>query len=412
MSGTVAGQGTPQHALRGVRVIGLEGFMAGPYCSMLLADMGAEVIKIERPGEGDPRRAMHPFAYNKNGRRVAAGFWAYNRNKKSMTLDLRCELGKQALLDLVGVSDVVVENLRPGALEKLGLDYEVLRRHNPRLIYAMISGFGRLRDRRGPYSDRPAFDIVAEAMGGIMHLVGPEDGPPMQTIYGMADLYSGLVAAYGIMAALFQREHTQAGQVVDIAMYDSVVALNERSLVNYSFTGEVPRRGRERHMGPRGAFRCKDGYVAINVPTDTIWERLAKAIGREDLIGHPKTTDGPTRAQQEDFVRAIVEEWLSDKTREEATELLLREGAPAGPVYTVEDLVRCPQLKARDMLLDVEDPVAGSRLMVRTPVRLSGSSDVPVSGPPGLGEHTDQILSEVLGYDEAKIAELRKTGST
>ena len=411
MSGTNGGNEGLRYPLQGVRVIGLEGFMSGPYCSMLLADMGAEVIKVEQPGTGDPRRSIHPFAYNEDGRRLAAGFWAYNRNKKSMTLNLRTDLGKKALVDLVGASDVVVENLRPGAMEKLGLGHEVLRKHNPRLVYAMISGFGRLEGYRGPYSDRPSFDIVAEAMGGIMHLVGPEDGPPMQTIMGMADLNAGLVTAYGIMAALFQRERTKEGQVVDIALYDSVVALNERPLVSYSFAGEVAHRGRERHLGPRGAFRCKGGYVAINVPTDEVWERLAKAIGREDLIGHPDAIDGPTRARNKEFVQVAIEEWLVDKTREEATELLVKGGVPAGPVYTVEDQFRCPQLRARKMLREVEDPVAGKRLMVRTPARLSGTPEVSTNPPPTLGEHTDAVLSEVLGYGDAQIAELRESGA-
>ncbi len=214
--------------LSGIRVTGLEQYMAGPYCTMLLADAGAEVIKIERPGRGDPRRAMPPFA-ERGDTRKAAGFMAYNRNKKSLALDLGKAEGQEVFRRLAARSDVVVENLRPGAMEKQGLGHAALRELNPRLIWAAISGFGRLPSHLGPYSDRPAFDIVAEAMSGIMHLVGFADKPPSWTIYGMADVQTGMVTAYGIMQALFMRERTGQGQLVDSAMFDNMLALNLRA---------------------------------------------------------------------------------------------------------------------------------------------------------------------------------------
>ncbi|MDH3715441.1 MAG: CoA transferase, partial [Gammaproteobacteria bacterium] len=215
-----------QRPLSGVRVIGTDQYMAGPYCTMLLADAGAEVIKIERPGAGDPRRSMPPFV-ERDGQRKAAGFMGYNRNKKSVALDMRSAQGQAVFKRLAGVSDVLVDNLRPGALDRAGLGYDTLSALNPRLIYAVISGFGRLPGCQGPYGDRPAFDIVAEAMSGIMHLVGFEDKPPSWTIYGMADVYSGMVTAYGVMQALFMRERTGVGQMVDSAMYDNMLSLNE-----------------------------------------------------------------------------------------------------------------------------------------------------------------------------------------
>ena len=213
--------------LEGIRVTGLEQYMAGPYCTMLLADAGAEVIKIERPGVGDPRRSMPPFA-EKDGKKKAAGFMGYNRNKKSLALNLRDPKGQEIFKLLTAQSDVVVENLRPGSMSKMGLGQKDMRALDPKLIWATISGFGRNEDYRGPYSDRPAFDIVAESMSGIMNLVGFADKPPSWTIYGMADVYSGQVTAYGIMQALFMRERTGEGQFVDSAMFDNMLALNER----------------------------------------------------------------------------------------------------------------------------------------------------------------------------------------
>jgi formyl-CoA transferase len=227
--------------LEGIRVTGLEQYMAGPYCTMLLADAGAEVIKIERPGVGDPRRSMPPFA-EKDGKKKAAGFMGYNRNKKSLALNLRDPKGQEIFKLLTAQSDVVVENLRPGSMSKMGLGQKDMRALQPELIWATISGFGRNEDYLGPYSDRPAFDIVAESMSGIMNLVGFADKPPSWTIYGMADVYSGQVTAYGIMQALFMRERTGEGQFVDSAMFDNMLALNESMIALHSVSGQNPQR--------------------------------------------------------------------------------------------------------------------------------------------------------------------------
>ena len=208
--------------LSGIRVIGLEQYIAGPYCTMLLADAGAEVIKIERPGSGDPRRAMPPFVEG-DGARKAAGFMAYNRNKKSLALDLRKPEGQDILRRLMTGADVVVENLRPGSMDKMNLGYDALKEANPHLVWGIISGFGRLAGFQGPYSDRPAFDIVVEAMSGMMNLVGFEDKPPSWTIYGLADIYSGMVTAFGVMQALFMRERTGSGQIIDSSMFDNML---------------------------------------------------------------------------------------------------------------------------------------------------------------------------------------------
>jgi CoA:oxalate CoA-transferase len=399
-----------QRPLTGIRVIGLEQYMSAPYCTMLLADAGAEVIKIERPGRGDPRRSIPPYASDESGKRVAGGFIGYNRNKKSLALNLREEAGRQILKDLVKCSDVVVENLRPGAMEKMGLSYAQLKDINPRMVYAAISGFGRLENYAGPYAHRPAFDIVAEAMSGVMNLVGFADKPPSWTIYGMADVYTGLVTAYGVMLALFMRERTGEGQFVDSAMLDNMLALNERMVTLYSFTGESPERGQLKHLYPRGAFRCQDGYLALNVPDDIQWRRLCEAMGREDLKEDPRTADGTARAANADFIRPLIEEWLADKTRVQAVAFLEERGVPSGPVYTAEDVFNDPHIAARRMLVTLDDPVAGPRKYARSPVHLSAAPEIPTDPAPQLGEHTRPVLRDLLGYEEAQIEQLASEG--
>ena len=391
--------------LTGIRIIALEQYMAGPYCTMLLADAGAEVIKIERPGSGDPRRSIPPFA-EKDGTRKAGGFMAYNRNKKSFCLNVQSDEGKTIYLDLVKSADVVVENLRPGSTDKLGIGYKDLKIINPKLIYAAISGFGRLEGYKGPDSDRPAFDIVAEAMSGIMHLVGFEDKPPSWTIYGMADVYTGLCTSYAITQALFQREKTGKGQFVDSAMLDAMISLNERMVMLYTITGEEPHRGRLKHLYPRGAFKCKNGYLAMNIPDDLVWSRLCKSMEREDLIDDVKSNTGTARAANGDFLGPIIEEWLSKKTRDEAEKILNENGVPVGSVYTAKDIFESEQVKARRSLIDIEDPDVGTYQFARGPVMLSNAPEIETNPAPDLGQHTHEILSSILGYSDEQINEL------
>jgi CoA:oxalate CoA-transferase len=397
-----------ERPLTGTRVISLGQYMSAPYCTLLLADAGAEVIKIERPGLGDPRRAIPPFAEGPDGEKVAGGFIAYNRNKKSLALNMRSEAGKEIFRKLVATSDVVVENLRPGAMKKMGFDYPDLRTINPRIVYATISGFGRLPGYEGPYGDRPAFDIVAEAMSGVMNLVGFADKPPSWTIYGMADIYSGMVTAYGIMLALFMRERTGEGQMVDSSMLDNMLALNERMVMLYSLTGQEPQRGRLRHLYPRAAFQCSDGYLALNVPNDIVWQRLCQVMGREDLIDDPRSRDGGARAENADFLDPIISGWMVEHTRAEAEEALNSKGVPVGPVHTASDVFACPQVEARKMLIPVDDPVVGEYHFARTVPMLSSAPEAEGRPAPRLGEHTRQILGDLLGYDREEIARMER----
>ena len=328
---------TIKRPLDGIRVTGLEQYMAGPYCTMLLADAGAEVIKIERPGSGDPRRAMPPFA-EKDGKKKAAGFMGYNRNKKSLALNLRDPKGQDIFKLLTAQSDVVVENLRPGSMSKMGLGQKEMRDLHPKLIWATISGFGRLEGYKGPYSDRPAFDIVAESMSGIMNLVGFADKPPSWTIYGMADIYSGQVTAYGIMQALFMRERTGEGQFVDSAMFDNMLALNEAMIALYSVSGQIPQRGVPKNLWPRGAFQTKDGYIALNVPDNIIWGRLCEAMGRPELAEDERANSGTARSANVDFLQPLLEGWLHTLSRDDAVDTLNAIGVPCGPINDAKDV--------------------------------------------------------------------------
>ncbi len=393
--------------LDGIRVIGLEQYMAGPYCTMLLADAGAEVIKIERPKYGDPRRSMPPFI-EKDGVKKAAGYMSYNRNKKSLALDLSKPEGQAVFKDLAKTADVVVENLRPGAMNKIGLSYDQLKETNPKLIWALISGFGQLEGYRGPYADRPAFDIVAEAMSGIMNLVGFEDKPPSWTIYGMADIYTGMVTSFGIMQALFMRERTGQGQLVDSAMFDNMLSLNESMVTLFSTAGQTPERGVPKNLFPRGAFKTKDGYIALNVPDNRIWGRLCEAMGRDDLKEDERCKSGTERAANASFIQPLIDNWLSSLTRDEAVDTLNEIGVPTGPVYTAEDIFNDPQVKARGMLMPIDDPEVGEYAFTRSPIHLSEAPELPKNAAPNLGGDTDWVLRDVLNYDDAKVAALVK----
>lgn len=396
---------SPKRPLEGIRVTGLEQYMAGPYCTMLLADAGAEVIKIERPGSGDPRRSMPPFA-EKDGHKKAAGFMGYNRNKKSLGLNLRDAKGQEIFRQLVAKSDVVVENLRPGSMSKMGLGQKDMRALDPRLIWATISGFGRMDGYRGPYSDRPAFDIVAESMSGIMNLVGFADKPPSWTIYGMADIYSGQVTAYGIMQALFMRERTGEGQFVDSAMFDNMLALNEAMVALYSVSGQIPARGVPKNLWPRGAYQASDGYVALNVPDNIIWGRLCEAMGRPDLVDDERANSGTARSANVAYLQPVLEGWLKSITREEAVEQLNDLGVPCGPINDAKDVFEDPHVRERGMIMDIEDPEVGTFGFARSAPMMSSAPELPKEPAPNLGQHTREILETLLDMSPEDVTSL------
>jgi len=400
---------TVDRPLSGVRVTGLEQYIAGPYCTMLLADTGAEVIKIERPGGGDPRRQMPPFA-EKDGRKKGAGFMGYNRNKKSLCLNLRDPKGQEVFRKLVARSDVVVENLRPGSMAKLGLGYREMRRMNPQLVWAIISGFGQLDGYRGPYSDRPAFDIVAEAMSGMMNLVGYDDKPPSGTVYGMADIVSGIIAAYGVLQALIMRQRTGRGQLVDSAMLDNLLSLNETMVTLYSVAGQEQKRGVPTVFFPRGAYQTKDGYLAVHVPDNIIWKRFCEVMERSDLIDDERSATSPARAQNHGFLDPIISEFMATMTRDEAVGKFNAHGVPVAPVYTAEDVFADPHIEARGMLMPIDDPEVGTYRFARTAPMLEENAELPRNPAPALGQHTREILEGLLDYSSSEVDALRDHG--
>lgn len=400
-------------ALAGVRVLTNEVQVAGPYCSMTLADRGADVIKVERPRYGDSAREGAPVLENDDGERVSGYFMRFNRSKRSITLNLKDPRAQEIYKRLAAESDVVIDNLRPGAMDKLGLGYGELEPLNPGLIYVSISGFGTMEGLAGQYAGRPAYDIVAQAMGGLMNTCGQEGGPPTWLGLALGDLYSGALSVQGIMFALFERTRTGKGQYVDISMYDAIISFAERSITAYSLTGHVLQRGVEPFIAPWGPFETKDGWIALIVPTERDWSRFCEAIGRPDLVGMEGETDsGPARAKsmRNGLLKPIVEGWIAGHTRAEVMDKLLAQGLPVGPVQNAQDIFDCPHAAARGALVEVDDPVAGRVKLVGPPIKMSNQMEPEVRPAPGLGQHNEEILEELLGYTPEQIQELSSSG--
>lgn len=399
----------PTRPLAGIRVLALEGFVAGPYASMWLADMGAEVIKIEEPGSGDAARSLPPFR-GERGKERSLSMFRSNRNKKSLTLNLKTEQGRAIFERLVAVSDVVIENLRPDAFERLGFGFERLSALNPRLVYTSISGFGHQDMLPGPYTDWPALDIIAQAMAGIMgRPEGGEQGP-VYVGFPLADLYASTVAVCGTLQALFHRTVTGFGQRVDIAMYDSTLVLNELALTMETATGVVAKPGLQALTAPFGSFRGRDGSIAIAIMGERIWQNFCTAIERPDLATDPELQNGIDRHRQSQRLRQATEAWLQGRSVDEAVRQLAALGVPAAPVQDVSDIVSCPQVKARNMLLTIEDEAWGKVQVVGQPIKASGAPPVQAKAPPALGEHGRQLLKDLACVDEAEFDRLQELG--
>jgi CoA:oxalate CoA-transferase len=401
----------PRKPLDGIRVLAFEIQVAGPYCTMMLADQGANVIKVERPEGGDTARSGAPMVKNDKGESQSGYFLRFNRNKRSLTLDLKSERGRQLFGELAEKSDVVVENFRPGLLDEMGIGYKALAERNPRLIYACISGFGSMEGYLGQYSKRPAYDIVAQAMGGLMNTCGQADGPPTWLGVALGDIVSGMNAAYAIMLALYQREKTGRGQYIDISMYDTIIGLAERSVTAYSLTHQVLERGRERYMAPWGPFQCEDGYVGVIVATEGDWKKFCSAIDRPDLVGHDGAASGPDRAKNmSGWLGDIINGWFRSQTKAGASAKLLAVGLPVGPVQTAKEIFDDPHVAARRLMIDVPDPILGSVKLVGPVARMSGDPEPLVGPAPLLGQHSAEILGEVLGYTKEQVGELQGSG--
>lgn len=397
--------------LEGVKVLAFEIQVAGPYCTMMLADQGADVIKIERPEGGDTARGGAPRVKNDRGESQSGYFLRFNRNKRSVTLNLKSDDGRRLFGDLAARSDVVVENFRPGLLDEMGIGYKALSERNPGLIYACISGFGSMDGYLGPYSKRPAYDIVAQAMGGLMNTCGQADGPPTWLGVALGDIASGMNAAYAIMLALYQRTKTGRGQYIDISMYDTIIGLAERSVTAYSLTQHVLQRGREPYMAPWGPFECQDGWIGVIVATENDWAKFCQAIERPDLVGREGATSGPDRAKNmSGWLGEVINAWFKTQTKAGATSKLLGAGLPIGPVQNAQEIFDDAQVAARRLLIDVPDPILGSVKLVGPVAKMSGSREPRTDPAPRLGEHNAEVLMEMLGYTRDQVGRLEEDG--
>lgn len=400
----------PWGALTGLKVIDLTQMLAGPFCTMLLADLGAEVLKVE-PLEGDATRRSEPFSPDDELRAFGGYFQSVNRNKTSIAIDLKQAQGRAVLHRLLVDAHVVVENFRVGVMERLGLAYEALHAAYPRLVYACIRGFGDPRTGESPYMAWPAFDIVAQAMGGLMSVNGPGPGQPMKVGPGIGDLVPGMLAALGILAAVRHADLTGQGQLVDVAMYDSILALCERIVYQYSYAGDVPQPQGNSHplLCPFDAFPVADGWVTIAAPFDHLWQRLCALIERPDLAAAERLATNTLRVVHADEVRAAIVGWTSLRTRKQVMDVL---GGivPCGPVNTVQEIYADPHVAKRNMIALVDHPGVAQQLAIAgSPIKMTETPGGVHSRAPLLGEHTDRVLAG-LGYGAAEIDTLRQSG--
>ncbi len=391
--------------LEGVRVLDLTRVLAGPFCTMMLSDLGAQIIKVEVPGSGDDSRAFGPF---KNGQSLY--FLNVNRGKESIAIDLKNEGGKALLLELAKSCDVIVENFRPGTMEKLGLGWDTLKKANPRLIYAAVSGFGHT----GPDSTRPAYDILVQAMGGVMSITGWPDSPPTRVGLSMGDITAAVFGATGVVSALYHREHTGLGQKVDVAMLDCQLAILENALVRYQVDGKSPGALGTRHptITPFQAFRASDAWFVVAVGNDALWKTFCAAVERPDLFADARFATNGDRTKH--YVELIpeLERLFDKKPAGEWLALLEKAGVPAAPVNSIDKVMQDRQLAARNMFVTVEDKAAGTITIPGNPIKMESIEESATRPPaPALGEHTESILKSLLGLDDEAIARLRGSGA-
>jgi len=387
--------------LSGVRVLDLSQMLAGPFGSMILADLGAEIIKIEKPGEGDIGRGMPPHFFH--GESVY--FLSVNRNKKSLTLDLKAKEGLEIFYRLVKASDVVFDNFRPGVVEKLRIDYETLKKINPRILSCSVSGYGQT----GPFKDRPAFDLIIQARGGIMSYTGEPGRMPVRMGAPMGDLTGGVYAAHGVMAALYQREKTGQGQRIDISLLDSQLSLQIYRGLYYLYGGEVAQPVGSGHVSanPIRAFKTKTFDIVIDANTDKFFQELVGAMDRSNLAADPRFVTRVDRLKNKEALYVILEEIFLQKTGEEWLELL--EGRlPAGPINTVDMALSDPQILARNMIVETTHRSGEKMKLLGTPIKMSPAGEPQFTPPPALGEHTEQILRDLLNVGPQEIQHLRE----
>jgi crotonobetainyl-CoA:carnitine CoA-transferase CaiB-like acyl-CoA transferase len=381
--------------LSDVRVIDLTQALAGPYCTMLLADLGADVIKIEPPS-GDMSRPMGPPPPDREGCDYGGYFASVNRNKRSVVLDIKTDAGRAALFKLVKTADAVVENAKTGVMDRMGVGYEVLREHNPRLVYAAVRGFGDPRTGRSPYAEWPAFDVVAQSMGGIVAVTGPVGSQGSKVGVGVGDIYPGTLAALGVVSAVHAARRDGVGQFLDVAMYDAILALCETVVYTYSRGGVVrePAGNGTPVLCPFDIFFTRDGAVAIASPGENHWGILCNAMGHPELANDDRCRSNPRRVANSAFVRGMVGDWTGAHTTREVVAALGGK-VPVGPVNTVKDIFKDPHPRARNMLVEVEQPGNNPPLVIAgCPIKMTVTPPGIYTRPPLLGEHTDEVFAE------------------
>ena len=383
----------PRGILAGIRVLDFSRMLSGPYCTMMLADHGAEVIKVEGP-EGDTSRSNGPWRADDETHNWAGYFVSLNRGKKSIMLDLKSEEAKATVRLLVRSCHVVVENFRPGVMERLGLGYEALAKLNPALVYAAIRGFGDPRSGESPYVDWPSYDVVAQAMGGLMSMTGADRDHPMKTGPGVGDVFAGMMLAFAILAAVRHAERTGQGQFVDIAMYDAMLSLCERLIYLYDMEGKVAEPAGNGHplLAPFGLFPAADGWVSIGVVDDSFWRELTRVMARPDLLADQRLATKSGRRAHQIEVNDAVSSWTRTRSKAELS-ALLGGRLPFGPVNDARDIFSDPHVSARGMIAEVPHPEPGHQAwrVAANPVRFSLTPAIPPATPPRLGEHNDLL---------------------
>lgn len=381
-------------------VLDLTRVLAGPYSAMMMGDFGADIIKIEQPEVGDDSRAFGPFVGKES-----AYYMSLNRNKRSMTLNFKEQGARDLFKEMVKKADVVLENYRPGTMEKFGLGYDVLKEINPKIIYAACSGFGET----GPYSQKPAYDIIVQAMGGIMSITGQEGGEPTRPGASIGDIIAGLFTTIGVTMALYHRAMTGEGQKIDVAMLDCQVAILENAISRYLVNGVVPGPLGNRHpsITPFEAFTASDGHVIVGAGNDRLWKKLCEMIGKEELLADERFLTNSLRTTNQKALKPILDAVFKNKTIDQWLAMLEEAGVPCAPINTVDRVVNDPQVKAREMLVEIEHPVAGKMHVPGVPIKMyktPGSVDTPA---PTLGQHTEEILNELLGLSKEDVDALR-----